>query len=75
MDPVLPRIQSEVNTTTEKSGLVAGFIVSGDDLAFAQRTFAAPDLFNDADLSVRDVNDPEQPREAEQEQHSSENSS
>src|SRR5262249_18922013 len=66
VDPVLPRIQPEVNPATEKPGLETSFIVPSNDLAFAQRTFAAPDLFNDANLSVRDINDPEQSRQAEQ---------
>ena len=73
MDTVLPRIQAEVDTTTQEPGLKAGFTITGNDLAFPQRTFAAPDLFNDTDMGVWDINNPEQTRQAEQHQNSRNN--
>src|SRR6476619_2999193 len=62
MNAVLPRIQSEVNTAAQEPGLEAGFAVARNDLAFTERTFAAPDFFDDADLRVRYVDDSEQTR-------------
>jgi hypothetical protein len=69
MNPVLPRIQTEVNTATQEPGLQTSLAVSGNDLAFAQGTLAAPDFFNDANLRVRNVNNSEQTRQADQQHH------
>jgi hypothetical protein len=66
MNAVLPRIESEVNSATQESSLEAGLAIAGNDLAFAQRTFAAPDFLDNPDLGMRDINNPEQPRQAEQ---------
>src|SRR5947209_7367731 len=63
MNPVLPRIQTEMNTATEKPGLVTSLTVARDDLSFAQRTFAAPDFLDDPNLSVRNVNNSKQTRQ------------
>jgi len=63
MNAVLPRIESEVNTATKESGLKAGLAIAGDDLAFAQGTSAAPDFLDNPDLGMRDIDNPEQPRQ------------
>ena len=75
MNSVLPRIQPEVNTAPQKLRLKPGLAITGNDLAFAQRALAAPNLFDDANLRVRDVNNSEQPREAEQKHHNCKTSS
>jgi hypothetical protein len=41
--------------------LKTSFAVARNDLALFERTFAAPNFFDDTNLGVRDVNDPEQP--------------
>ncbi len=67
MNAVLPRIQPEVDTAPQEPGLKTGLSITGNDLTLAERAFAAPELFNDADVRVRNVNNPEQTRQAEQE--------
>ena len=52
-----------MNTAAEKARLKTCFAVACDNLAFFEGAFAAPDFFNHANLGVRDVNDPEQPRQ------------
>src|SRR6476469_4109081 len=71
MNAVLPRIQSEVNTAAQEPGLEAGFAVARNDLAFMARALAAPDFVDDADLRVRNVNDSEQTRQADQQDYDS----
>lgn len=53
-----------MNTAAEKASLKTSFAIARDNLAFFERAFAAPDFFNDANLSVRDLNNPEQARQA-----------
>jgi hypothetical protein len=69
MNAVLPRIQSEVNTAAQKASLITGFAVARDDLSFTERPLAAPDFFDHANLRVRDVNNSEQTRQAEQQNY------
>ena len=53
-----------MNTAAEKASLKTSFAIARDNLAFFERAFAAPDFFNDANLRVRDLNNPEQARQA-----------
>jgi hypothetical protein len=64
MNAVLPRIQTEVNSAPQEFGLKTSLTIAGNDLTLAQRAFAAPDLFDDADVRVRYVNNSQQPRQA-----------
>jgi hypothetical protein len=41
--------------------LKTSFAVARNNLAFFERASAAPDFFNDANLGMWDVNNPEQP--------------
>jgi hypothetical protein len=41
-----------------------GFAIARDNLAFFKRALAAPDFFDHTNLRVWDINDPEQSRQA-----------
>ena len=58
-----------MNTAPQEFGLQTGLTIAGNNLALAQRAFAAPDLFDYADVRVRNVNNSEQARQAQKEHY------
>ena len=55
VDAVLPAPEEEVDAAAEEIGLVAGFIVDGDDATFGDGAVTGPEFFYDADHVVGDV--------------------
>jgi hypothetical protein len=60
MNFVLPWVEAEVQAAAQQSCLKARFALSRDNASFPQGAVPRPDLFDDTDHGVRDVNDAQQ---------------
>lgn len=61
VDPVLPWVEAEVNSSTQQLCLKSRLSMQRDDLSSGQRAGRRPELLDDTDLAVRDIADSRDP--------------